>query len=99
MYYRLVARFLNAFNNRFTWRTVTPSSVAASACVMTRFFAFRNVTNRSFSAWLISSSPSCTHPASACQEDISTLLHGVTFLTCCNSKKPPAILSSVAPQV
>ena len=40
----------SAFSKRFTWRTLTPSSAAASACVMTRFFSLRNVTSRSLSA-------------------------------------------------
>jgi hypothetical protein len=46
----LSPRFFNAFIIRFTWRTLTPSSSAASRCVISRFFTFFNVTNRSLSA-------------------------------------------------
>ena len=45
-------------------RSVIPISVAASFCVISFFFAFFSVTSRSRSAWVISSCPSCTSPAS-----------------------------------
>ncbi len=38
--------FFSAFTNRFTCRKLTPNSPAACACVITPFFAFRNVTSR-----------------------------------------------------
>src|SRR5437667_12873705 len=53
---------------------LTPNSSPASACVISFFLAFFNVTSRSRSAWVISSCPSCIPKAWGCQDDISTLL-------------------------
>ena len=51
--------FFSACINRFTCRTLSPSSSAASRCVISFFFAFLSVTSRSRSAWVISRCPSC----------------------------------------
>src|SRR5580704_10264291 len=69
-------RFFSAPNSRFTWRTLIPSSSAASRCVISFFLAFFSVTSRSRSPWVISSCPSCIPKAWGCQGDISTLLKG-----------------------
>ena len=66
--------------SRFTCLTLSPSSSAACFCVISRFFALRNVTSRSLSACVINSCPSRIPQAWGCQGDISTLLKG-DFIT------------------
>ena len=70
----LSPRSFIASNSRCTWRTLSPSSSAASRCVISFFLAFFNATSRSRSACVISSCPSCIPQAWDGQDDISTLL-------------------------
>src|ERR1041385_7219061 len=72
----LSPRWFSAYSNRFTCRTLSPNSSAAACCVITRFFAFFNITNRSRSPGFINSCPSSISQAWSCQGDISTLLKG-----------------------
>src|SRR5579864_6712040 len=72
----LSPRFFSPYSSRFTCRTLNSNSSAACVWVINRFFAFRNVTNRSLSLCVISSCPSCIPQAWGRQEDISTLLKG-----------------------
>src|ERR1017187_2986770 len=72
----LSPRFFNPYSSRFTCRTLTPNSSAASPCVISFSLAFFNVTSRSRSPCVICSCPSCIPKAWGCQEDISTLLKG-----------------------
>jgi len=68
--------FFSAYTSRFTCRTLTPSSSAASRCVISFFLTFLSATSRSRSACVITSCPSCISKAWRCQGDISTLLKG-----------------------
>src|SRR5580704_1229695 len=69
----LSPRWFSASSNRLTCRTLTPTSCAASRCVMSFFVTFLSATSRSRSACVMSSCPSRIPPAWDCQEDISTL--------------------------
>src|SRR5579872_1085099 len=51
--------FFSAQISRFTCRTLSPNSSAASRCVISFFLAFLSATSRSRSVWVISSCPSC----------------------------------------
>src|ERR1039457_1735227 len=59
----LSPRRFSCRSRRLTCLSVTPSSSAASFCVISFFFAFFRATRRSRSACVISSCPSATSPA------------------------------------